>query len=331
MPQQGTAQVVRDLPKFDDENLIVGAEGFADAGVYRLRDDLYIVQSLDFFPPLVDDPFTYGQIAAANSLSDVYAMGARPVTALNIVGFPDDQLELEILSRILAGGAERVKEAGAVVAGGHTVRDTEIKYGMSVTGVVKPEDLFTNQQAQPGDVLVLTKALGTGFITTAFKAGRCPQNVLQAATDSMSQLNRAGCEAAHAVGARACTDLTGFGLAGHAGEMAQSSGVTLVLEVDRLPLLPGARELAAAGNRTRASATNRSFAEPLMRIDGRPDPVALEFAFDAQTSGGLLISVAAERAEELVRRARELGAPATCIVGSVEERRDASIVFRCST
>ena len=180
------------LPSFDDPNLLIGAEHFSDAGVYRLRDDLLIVQSVDFFPPLVDDPYVFGQIAAANSLGDVYAMGGRPTTALNIVGFPDDQLEMSVLAEILRGGSEKVREAGAVVAGGHTVRDTEIKYGLAVTGVVSPEQLLTNQKAQPGDLLVLTKALGTGFVTTAFKAGRCPPEALLAACDSMRQLNAIG-------------------------------------------------------------------------------------------------------------------------------------------
>lgn len=319
---------MRGLPKFNDPDLIVGAEGFSDAGVYRVAADILIVQSLDFFPPLVDDPFVFGQIAAANSLSDIYAMGAQPKTALNIVGFPDDQLELQILGEILRGGADRVLKAGAVIAGGHTVRDTEIKYGLSATGVVHPDRLVTNQRARPGDVLVLTKALGTGFITTAFKANRCPDDVLAAACRSMILLNAAGSEAAAAVGARAATDITGFGLAGHANELAQASGVTVAIDVARLPLLPGAAELARQGNKTRASATNRAFATPMTRFTGNPDALRLEFAFDAQTSGGLLISVAAERAGELVERAQAAGAEAACIVGEVLDKRDVSLILR---
>lgn len=320
--------MLRGLPSFDDPNLIAGAAGFSDAGVYRLRDDLLIVQSLDFFPPLVDDPYVYGQIAAANSLSDVYAMGARPTTALNIVGFPDDQLDLSILGEILSGGAERVKTAGGVVAGGHTVRDHEIKYGLSATGVVEPERLFRNNTAKPGDALVLTKALGTGFITTAFKAKQCPDDVLEAATASMTQLNAAASEAAHAVEAKAVTDITGFGLAGHAGELAHESGVTLVLELNRLPLLPGAEDLARRGNKTRASASNRSYAEPFMRIEDGCDSLRLEMIFDAQTSGGLLVSVPAERAEALVDKARTGGAEAACIVGEVVQKQDVSLIVR---
>jgi len=319
---------VRGLPKFDDPNLLVGAEHFSDAGVYRVAEHLAIVQTVDFFPPLVDDPFVYGQIAAANSLSDVYAMGAQPKTALNIVGFPDDQLDLGILSQILQGGAERVKAAGAVIVGGHTVRDVEIKYGLSVTGLVDPDRMLTNERAKPGDVLVLTKALGTGFVTTAFKAGRCPGDVLAAACASMTQLNAIGCAAALEVGVNSMTDITGFGLAGHANEMAQASGVTVVLELNRLSLLPGAIELARNGNQTRASATNRQFVEPVMRIEGQLDKTRIEFVFDAQTSGGLLISVAADRAGELVAKARAAGAAAACVIGSVAKKQDASLVIR---
>ncbi len=327
MPQEGIAQVVRDLPTFHDPNLIVGAEGFSDAAVYQLRDDLLIVQSLDFFPPLVDDAFTFGQIAAANSLSDIYAMGARPTIVLNIVGFPDDKLDLEVLGEILNGGADRVQLAGAVVGGGHSVRDMEIKFGMSVTGVVEPENLLTNSKAQPGDVLVLTKALGTGFVTTAFKAGKCGEDVLAAAVAGMIQLNKAGSEAAVECRASASTDITGFGLAGHANEMAQASGVTIRLQTDRLPLLPGAEELARRGNKTRASTTNRKFAEPTMRIEDSADPTLQEFAFDAQTSGGLLISINPDRADELVEKAKARGAENTCVVGEVNGQQDVSLIL----
>lgn len=320
---------MRGLPKFNDPNLLVGAEDFSDAGVYRLRDDLCIVQSVDFFPPLVDDPFTYGQIAAANSLSDIYAMGAQPTTALNIVGFPDDQLDLSILNAILRGGADRIQQAGAVIAGGHTVRDVEIKYGLSVTGIADPARILTNRAARPGDALVLTKPVGTGFITTAFKLGQCPDDVLGTAVASMIQLNSAGSQAALMVGAKAATDITGFGLAGHAGEMAAASRVTIVLELKRVPILPGALELARRGNQTRASGTNRRFAQPHLHIEGDAADPLIEFLFDAQTSGGLLISVAANRAGELVEKAHAAGAVAATIIGSVEEPRDGvSLVVR---
>jgi len=311
---------VQGLPTFEHPDLLIGTDGASDAGAFRLRDDLIILQSLDFFPPLVDDPYLYGQIAAANSLSDIYAMGGVPKTALNIVGFPDDQLELEILNQILCGGAERVKAADAVIVGGHSVRDTEIKYGLSVTGVVRPENMLTNRDAKPGDRLVLSKALGTGFVTTAFKKTHCPEEALAAATASMAMLNRGASEAARSLAATAATDITGFGLAGHAVELAQASGVQVTLELGSLPVLPGARELAAAGNHTRASKTNRDGVANVMQIVGSPDPLQLEMAFDPQTSGGLLISVAAEHAAELVAACVAAGATATTLVGEVGDR-----------
>jgi selenide,water dikinase len=235
---------------------------------------------------------------------------------------------MKVLSEILQGGADRVREAGAVIVGGHTVRDVEIKYGLSVTGVVTRKHLITNQGAKPGDVLVLSKPLGTGFITTAFKAGRCSEEIIDQAARSMAALNAAASQAAVAVGARAATDITGFGLAGHASEMASSSQAKLVIELQRLPLLPGALELARKGNKTRASASNRSFVESVLQIAPDVDPLLLEFAFDAQTSGGLLISVAPERADELVDRAREGGAELTCVVGFVESRDAKAVEIR---
>jgi selenide,water dikinase len=308
--------------------MLVGAEHFSDAGVYLVADDLAIVQSVDFFPPLVDDPYLYGQIAAANSMSDVYAMGGDVRTALNIVAFPDDKLELAVLSEILRGGAERVKAAGAVLLGGHSVRDAEIKYGLSVTGVVRPSQLITNEAAAPGDVLILTKALGTGFITTANRAGRCPADVLDAACRSMMQLNREASRVAVDMGVRAAIDITGFGLAAQALEMARASNVCITLELARLPLLPGAEDLAVKANFTRANATNRAHVEPAARFDAEPRGGRAEFLFDPQTSGGLLLCVAADRADELLRRCRAGGAAVAAIVGSVQPPGDVAIVVR---
>lgn len=314
------------IPTSEDPNLLIGAEHFSDAGVYRLADGLAVVQSLDFFPPLVDDPFVYGQIAAANALGDVYAMGGRPVTALNIVGFPDDVLSLDVLQEILRGGADRVAAAGAVVAGGHSVRDAEIKYGLSVTGVVDPQRMMTNQAAAPGDALVLTKPLGTGFITTALRAGKCPDEVVEAACASMTRLNRHASEVAVGAGARAATDITGFGLAGHAGEMARASGVTFTIELDALPLLAGAEEMAARGFLTRANPTNRDHARAFTRIE-RADAAREAFLFDPQTSGGLLIAVAADQAGTVVARCHDGGDEAAVIIGTVSEMGDAHLVF----
>ena len=297
--------------------------------MYRLTDDLAIVQTIDFFPPVVNDPYIYGQIAAANALSDIYAMGGTPKTALNLVGYPDDKdPDLGWLGDILRGGAERCQAAGAVILGGHTVRDAEIKFGYAVTGIINPRHILTNASARPGDRLVLTKALGTGFVTTAHKAGDCPDGVLQAACASMVQLNDAGAAAMLEVGVNSATDITGFGLAGHAYEMAAGSGVTLAIELSRLPLLPDSERLAHKPYLTRASATNAAYVQPFLHIEGKPDPLRLEFFYDAQTSGGLLISVPAERADALVENARKRGAASACVIGEVLSKQDAALLLK---
>jgi selenide,water dikinase len=319
---------VQALPTFSDPNLLVGAEHFSDAGVYRLADGLSIVQTLDFFPPLVDDPFVFGQIAAANAMSDVYAMGGQPKTALNVVGFPDDKLELSVLQEIMAGGAERVRSAGAVIVGGHSVRDVEIKYGLSVTGIVDPAKMMTNDGAKPGDVLVLTKSLGTGFITTALKADKCTDDVLATACASMIQLNRAGSETAVSLGVRAATDITGFGLAGHALEMAKASDVSITIQMSRLPLRAGALELAQKGHHTRANATNRQHVQPSAQFDVPADSALTEFLFDPQTSGGLLLAVNADSADDLLSKCRSSGHEASAVIGSVDELKDHHLVIQ---
>lgn len=323
------AQVVQGLPEFRDPDLLVGAEHFSDAAVYRIDASTAIVQSLDFFPPLVDDPFIFGQIAAANSMSDVYAMGAAPKTALNIVGFPDKELSLDVLSEILRGGADSVREAGALIVGGHSVRDVEIKYGLSVTGIVDPAKMMTNKDAKPGDVLVLTKGLGTGFITTANRADACPDDVLEAACASMVMLNAAASQAAIDLGVRAATDITGFGLAGHATEMAMAGNVRIELELSKLPLLLGALELSREGNHTRANATNREFIDSSLTIDGAAEAdERSEFLFDPQTSGGLLIAIEPTKADELVKRCQDGGMEMTAIVGGVEPVADDGVHLR---
>ncbi len=309
-------------PRSLDPNLLVGTETSDDAGVYLVAEGLAMVQTLDFFPPLVDDPFAFGQIAAANALSDLYAMNARPITALNIVGFPDDELPLEILGEILRGGADRVAMAGAVTLGGHSVRDAEIKYGLSVTGLVDPSALTTNASARSGDVLVLTKPLGTGFATTANKKGGCPPEVLDRAIASMIQLNAVGRDAlAEAGGAGAVTDVTGFGLAGHALEMAEGSGRTLVVDLAALPMIGGTEALAAARFFTRATRSNREFVGDRLEIGPGADPLRLEFLFDAQTSGGLLIAIHPDHVDRLVEGLRSRGAMASAVIGRVEDRR----------
>jgi selenide,water dikinase len=304
--------------------LLVGTETHDDAGVYRLTDELAIVQTIDFFPPVVNDPYVYGQIAAANALSDIYAMGGTPRTALNLVGYPDDKISLNWLGDILRGGAERCSAAGAVILGGHTVRDAEIKFGYAVTGTIHPEHIIRNAAARPGDRLVLTKPLGTGFVTTAHKAGQCPEAVYQAACASMIELNERARDAMLEIGVHSATDITGFGLAGHAYEMAEGSRATLIFELARLPLLPGTESLAHRPYLTRASFTNARYVNQGLRIEGKPDPVRLEFFYDAQTSGGLLISVPAERTEKLVLMLHAKGVSAACLIGEVRERADAA-------
>ena len=279
------------------------------------------MQTVDFFPPVVDDPFVFGQIAAANALSDVYAMGGTPRTALNLVGFPDDRLSMDWLGKILAGGAERCAAAGCTIVGGHTVRDAEIKFGLSVTGTVHPDRILTNASARPGDLLVLTKPLGTGFITSAAKRNTCPPELLALACRSMVQLNAAARDAMLEGGASAATDVTGFGLAGHAFEMAEGSRTTITLDLAALPLFAGIEAVEVRKYRTRASRSNREYTAAATHFDSIPDAYQEEFLFDPQTSGGLLIAVPAARADELVRTLLTYGALAAAVVGEVVARR----------
>jgi selenide,water dikinase len=320
--------VLSNLPKTRHPDLLVGTETHDDAGVFRLRPDLAVVQTVDFFPPVVDDPFVYGQIAAANALSDVYAMGGTPVTALNLACYPDDKLNLDWLGKIIAGGAERCAAAGCTVVGGHTVRDAEIKFGLAVTGTIHPDHILTNATAEPGDVLVLTKPLGTGFVTTAAKRKKCPPELLKIACDSMIELNKSACEAMLAVGVSAATDITGFALAGHGMEMAEGSNVTLAIDLAKLPLIAGVEKLDVTKHRTRASKTNREYTEAQTQFEGTPDPRRLEFFYDAQTSGGLLISVPATKADELVKRLTEARTPSAAVIGEVRAFAGKHLVVR---
>jgi selenide,water dikinase len=296
--------------------------------VYRLTPDIALVQTLDFFPPVVDDPFVYGQIAAANALSDVYAMGGTPLTAMNLVGFPDDKLPMELLGRILAGGADRCVAANCTIVGGHTVRDAEIKFGLSVTGTVHPDKVLTNANAKPGDVLILTKPLGTGFVTTANKKELCPPDVLAAAVRGMTQLNAVGVGPMHACGVHAATDVTGFGLAGHAYEMADGSGTTVVIDLAALPLIPGIDQLDVTKFRTRAVKSNREYTLPHTHFDGTADSPRLDFFYDPQTSGGLLACVPADRADELVRQLLANGTLCAAVIGEVVAKREKALWVR---
>jgi len=308
--------------------LLVGTNTHDDAGVYRLTDEIALVQTIDFFPPLVDDPYVYGQIAAANALSDVYAMGGTPKTALNLLGYPDNKLDKDWLIKILQGGAERCVASGTVIVGGHTVRDAEIKFGLAVTGIIHPKKIIANSNAKPGDKLVLTKPLGTGFITTAHKNNACPPQVMAEAMKSMVELNAGARDAMLEVGVNAATDITGFGLAGHSFEMAEGSSVTLVFHLDKLPLFKGVEELVAKKFMTRASKSNRAYVADQLQIEGTPDVTPLECFFDAQTSGGMLISVPAARCDALVAKLKEKKTVVAAVIGEVLPRGEKGLVLK---
>lgn len=274
------------------------------------------MQSVDFFTPVVDDPYKYGQIAAANALSDLFAVGARPLTALNLVSFPIGCLEADVLIKILQGGAERVHAAGAVVAGGHSIEDDEPKYGLSVTGLVDPGKMVTTCGCQPGDQLYLTKPLGTGLLTTALKGELLTEVDISEAIEGMMTLNKAAAEVMLAVGVSACTDITGFGLIGHASEMAQASGVGIKIFINDLPSYPQALEMAEMGLVPAGSHRNRDFYSPCLDGHEHCDPLYLDLLSDAQTSGGLLIAVAREKADLLEQRLVEQAVPVH-LVGEV--------------
>ena len=320
------AQVLRQLPLVKHPDLLVGTDHLDDAGVFRLTDSLAIVQSLDFFPPLLEDPFTFGQIAAANSFSDIYAMGGKPITALNIAGFPDTVLPPDILVEILKGGSERVAAAGAVIVGGHSVRDVEIKYGLAVTGTIHPARIITNAGARPGDRLVLTKPLGSGVLTSAAKAGKMPESDLAEAIDVMIDLNRQACEAMLAVGVHAATDITGFGLTGHAFEMADASAVTITIDAKAVPLMAGTMEFAKEGELTRTHKTTLANIGDRFGA-GAVDETLVKLLADAQTSGGLLISVKQSRCDELVSSLHENGTKCAVVIGRVDPASNKAIVL----
>ncbi len=305
-------------------NVLIGFDTVDDAGVYRLDASTALIQTLDFFTPIVDDPYWYGQIAAANSLSDVYAMGGRPLTAMNIVCFPCS-LDLAILGEIIRGGAEKVAESGAVLLGGHTVQDDEPKYGLSVTGIVHPEKIWANVGAQPGDALVLTKPIGTGVISTALKKGLPGDDVITALTGSMATLNRVAAEAASSLTVHACTDVTGFGLLGHLAEMVEGGQVTACIQASQVPLLPGAYEYAQAGMLPGGLFTNLTYLEPKLEVITGVDPDLVHLLADPQTSGGLLFALPAEEAPDLVAACRQQEVQAA-VIGKFRERGSRDLV-----
>ena len=320
----GPGDLSRALAPLDarpDSRIIVGHETFDDAGVFRLSDDLALVQTVDFFAPIVDDPYQFGQVAAANALSDVYAMGGEPLTALGIVAFPSGQLPIEVLTEILRGGQDKVHEAGASIIGGHSVIDEELKYGLAVTGRVHPDRLLTNASATAGDVLVLTKALGTGFVTTALKRGNLSPDVARVAIAGMIALNRDASRAAVELGARCATDVTGFGLAGHASHIARASGVSIRIDTHALPVLPGAFEAWSMGATPGGAERNEAWLND--QADwGTTEPFHRALVLDPQTSGGLLVALPASRIAEYLSRV-----PQSAVIGEVLPRGARAIVL----
>ncbi|MBI5678227.1 MAG: selenide, water dikinase SelD [Planctomycetes bacterium] len=320
------AYVVNHLPEYPNERVLVGPKTFADAGIYKISDDMATVSTLDFFTPVVNNPYDYGQIAAANALSDVYAMGGKPLTAMNILCYPIKSLDRDIVVEILKGSADKVNEAGAVVVGGHTLQDSEIKYGLSVTGIIHPDRVVTNAGARAGDALVLTKPLGTGLIISAIKADKVLEEHINLATRSMVLLNKTASEAMLEAGVSACTDITGFGLMGHAYELAEASKVTLSFFAGRIPVFDGCERYVKMGLMPGVSKLSKKYLKNAIRINPRVREELVDVLFDAQTSGGLLISVPKGKAEILCTKLKERGALTFDVVGEVHQREDVSIV-----
>ena len=315
------AQVLSKLPKFEDDNLIVGIETSDDAAIYKVTDDIAMIQTVDFFTPIVDDPYMFGQIAAANSLSDVWAMGGEPAVALNIVGFPNC-LDPAILGDILAGGADKVKEAGAVLVGGHSVQDDEPKYGLCVSGFVHPDKIFKNYGCRPGDILILTKQIGSGIVNTAIKAEMASPSAIREAQTVMASLNKIGKQVVEKYDVSACTDITGFGLLGHCVEMASASDVTFELSVHDIAYLQDAYDYAKMGLVPAGAYKNKRYSINQVEV-GSVEETYLDLLYDPQTSGGLLISVSPKEYENMMRDFRASGLDTTVsVIGTVAPKSD---------
>jgi len=317
-------EVLRSLPKFSDASLLVGFDSSDDGAVYKLNDDLAIIQTLDFFPPITDDPYSFGKIAAANSLSDIYAMGGEVKLALNIVCFPENE-DRSILSEILRGGAEKILEAGGVLCGGHSVNDTKIKYGLSVTGTVHPDKILKNNSCKIGDSIILTKPLGTGIITSAYTVFKEKDEAFITAVNYMETLNKKSAEALKSFNISACTDVTGFGFLGHLNEMADS-GYTISVESKSVPFIPKAYDYAKEFIITAGGQKNRKFLINDVSLQISDNPL-IEILFDPQTSGGLLISLPGENSGSLLKKLKENGVNAS-VVASVIPREKVNIIVK---
>jgi selenide,water dikinase len=319
-------QVIANLPLAEpNPNLLVGLDTSDDAGVYKLNDDLAIVQTVDFFTPIVDDPYSFGQIAAANALSDIYAMGGKPLTVLNIVAFPIQKLDKQVLSDILRGASEKVKEAGATLVGGHSIDDNEPKFGLAVTGLIHPEKVRTNAGAKPGDKLILTKPIGVGILTTSIKKDQLSEAEVARVTQVMSTLNKTAAEIMEPYEVHACTDITGFGLMGHASEMAKGSGAGINIVKEQVPVLPRVRKLAEEGFVPGGTKNNFAYLQDSITFPETMDQIDQWILCDAVTSGGLLISVTPEQAEDLLEKLVQAGVEAS-LIGEVTSEHAGHIV-----
>jgi selenide,water dikinase len=318
---------LRDLPLIKDPNLLTGFEQAEDAGVYKISDDVALVQTLDFFTPTVDDPYTFGQIAATNALNDVYAMGGKPITAMNIVCFPIKTMDMAVLREVLRGGLDKMREAGVLLVGGHSVEDNEIKYGLSVTGTIHPEKVWFNRGANPGDSLILTKPLGTGIVSTAIKGGEADAQLVAKAIACMTQLNKKSAELLIDQGhIHACTDITGFGFLGHACEMIEGENVGLQINSAAVPIFKGVRNLVESGYVPAGLYRNKNFRiSQIEKKETCPDWV-LDVLFDPQTAGGLFFSISAAEAQGLIKKMHQGGIVDAVIVGKVVSENPGKIV-----
>ena len=310
-----------------DPNVIRGMESLDDAGVYKLTDDLAIIQTVDFFTPIVDDPYMFGQIAVANALSDVYTMGGKPLTAMNIVCFPIDSMDLSILKDILLGGIDKMREAMVTLVGGHSINDNELKYGLSVTGVVHPDKMITNSGGKKGDRIILTKPLGTGIINTAAKAEMAQKETIEIVTASMAALNNKASEVARdSGGLHACTDITGFGLLGHAVQLVKNSGISVEIDSSVVPLFPDATDLASQGMCPAGLHRNREFYSPWAQISDSVPLSVQDVLYDPQTSGGLLLIVEAGKVSELMQKLKLTGVNDAALIGEVTGESNGKII-----
>lgn len=308
---------MRGLKFPSDANVLVGPDTIDDAGVYKINDELVMIQTVDFFTPIVDDPYWFGQIAAANALSDIYAMGGTPKTAMNLVAFPNKEMDIDILRRIIQGGIDKIREAGAVLLGGHSIADNELKYGLSVTGFAHPDNILTKNNLKPGDRLVLTKPLGTGIINTAIKAGTATAIIIGTVTRQMAALNNKSAEIMAKYPVHACTDITGFGLLGHLAEMVDGSAFGLQLHAQHIPFIPESAEYARMGLVPGGAYKNKEFRQHMIDFSASVDQSLRDILFDPQTSGGLLISVAKASAAGLVAELHRSGIREAALIGEV--------------